>query len=231
VTVREPAKTVEEAIVGRQSIRAFLPRPVPRDLVERVLRTAGRAPSGTNIQPWRVYVVSGQARERLSSAILARFEAGEAGRREYDYYPVKWREPYLGRRRACGFGLYATLGIGREDKAGMKAQRARNYLFFDAPVGLVFTLDRDLERGSWLDMGMFIQSVMVAARGLGLDTCPQAAFCDYHALIQEMLAIPSGETIVCGMALGFADTAAPVNTFRTEREPLESFVTWIGDGI
>ena len=159
--------TVEEAIAGRRSIRAFLPKPVPRELIERVLAIAGRAPSGSNVQPWQVWVLRGRrARRDRAARLVGRYDRGEVEQREYNYYPVKWREPYLARRRACGWGLYGTLGIGREDKDRMHAQHARNYAFFDAPVGLIFSIDRDLEKGSWLDYGMFLQSIMVAARGV-----------------------------------------------------------------
>jgi nitroreductase len=219
--------TVAEAIEGRQSIRAFLrDKPVPRATIERILAVAGRAPSGSNIQPWKVRVVTGEVRDRLVAALMARHAAGDDGKREYNYYPVSWREPYLGRRRQTGWGLYGLLGIGKGDHDKTRAQHGRNFCFFDAPVGLIFTIDRDMEQGSWLDTGMFIQSVMIAARGEGLETCPQAAFCNYHDTIQHMLAIPAGEMVVCGMALGYADPAAPVNSYRTERIPLTDYVTF-----
>ena len=140
--------TVEEAITGRRSIRAFLPKPVPRALIERILRIAGRAPSGSNVQPWRVWVLDGAVRDEIASDLAGRYDRNEVSPREYNYYPEKWREPYLARRRACGWGLYGTLGIGRADKDKMHAQHRRNYVFFDAPVGLIFTIDRDLEQGS-----------------------------------------------------------------------------------
>jgi nitroreductase len=219
--------TVEEAITGRRSIRAFLnDKPVPRALIERILQTAGRAPSGSNIQPWKVWVLTGAKKVQLSAEILALHAAGDEGHREYNYYPVKWREPCLARRRACGFGLYKTLGIGREDKARMHAQHARNFKFFDAPVGFIFTIERDMEIGSWLDTGMFLQSIMIAARALGLETCPQAAFANYPKVIQRVLDLPDDQMIICGMALGYADPNAVVNTFVTEREPLDTFTTW-----
>jgi len=221
--------TVEEAVAGRRSIRAFLPKPVPRELIERVLAIAGRAPSGSNVQPWRVWVLQGAAREEIVRECVARYDRNEVSKREYDYYPVKWREPYLARRRACGWGLYGTLGIGREDKAKMHAQHARNFTFFDAPVGLIFSIDRDLEKGSWLDYGMFLQSIMVAARSFGLDTCPQAALCSRHEILQKRLGIPPEQMVVCGMALGYADPDAIVNTFITERMALEEFVTFVED--
>lgn len=219
--------TVEEAIAGRRSIRAFLPTPVPRELIERVLTTAGRAPSGTNVQPWRVWVLEGAVRDEICRDITGRFNRGDTGKREYDYYPVKWREPYLARRRACGWGLYGTLGIGREDKGKMHAQHARNYAFFDAPVGLIFSMDRDLERGSWLDYGMFLQSIMVAARQFGLETCPQAAWMSFWDVLQRRIGIPPEQTVVCGMALGYPDPDAKVNTFTPDRMPASEFVTFV----
>ena len=219
--------TPEEAITGRRSIRAFLPKPVPRELIERVLAIAGRAPSGSNVQPWRVWVLQGAARDAIVAEAVARYDRGEAGKREYNYYPVRWREPYLARRRACGWGLYGTLGIGREDKARMHAQHARNYCFFDAPVGLIFSIDRDLEKGSWLDYGMFLEAIMVGARQFGLETCPQAAWLSYHDLLQRRLGIPPEETIVCGMALGYPDPDAKVNTFTPDRMPVEEFTTFV----
>ena len=219
--------SVEEAIRGRQSIRAFLKEPVPRALIARILETAGRAPSGSNIQPWHAWVVDGAPLQALCDEILAFHDAQGEGTREYNYYPVKWREPYQARRRACGWGLYSTLGITREDKAGMLAQRRRNFEFFGAPAGIVFSIDRELTNGSWLDCGMFLQSVMIAARQFGLETCPQAAFASFHEIIQRRLAIPSGEMVICGMALGFPDPAEKVNSFRTAREPLERYVRFV----
>ena len=219
--------SIEEAIAGRRSIRAFLPTPVPRETIEHILRIAGRAPSGSNIQPWKVRVLTGAAKARLAAELTALHDAGDPGRRAYNYYPVDWREPYLARRRACGFGLYATLGLGRGDKAGMHAQHARNYTFFDAPVGLIVSVDRDMEIGSWLDTGMFLQSIMLAARGEGLETCPQAAFATYPDVVQTIAGIPATEMLVCGMALGHADPAAIVNTFVTERIDIDAFVTFV----
>jgi nitroreductase len=221
--------TVEEAIRGRQSIRAYLTDPVPRALVARILETAGRAPSGTNIQPWKVYVFDGRARDAICAEICELYDRAEEPSRPYNYYPVKWREPYLGRRRACGWGLYGTLGITRDDKEGMRLQRRGNYELFGAPTGLIFTIDKDLDLGSWLDTGMFIQSVMIAARQFGLETCPQAALANYHEVFRRRLGIPESEQVICGMALGYPDPAAKVNTFRTEREPLEAFVTFVDE--
>lgn len=220
--------SVEEAIVGRQSIRAFqADRPVPRETIEKLLEIAGRAPSGSNIQPWKVWVVTGAARDAIAEACHARHMAGDQGEREYNYYPVKWREPYLGRRRETGWGLYGLLGIEKGDREAMKLQHGRNFLFFDAPVGLFFTIERDLELGSWLDCGMFIQSVMLAARGEGLETCPQAAFCNYHDTVTALLGVPDDQQLICGMSLGYAVPEAKVNRFRTSRIPVAEFTSFV----
>jgi nitroreductase len=222
-----PMMTVEEAITGRRCIRAFLPMPVPRELIERVLLIAGRAPSGSNVQPWKVWVLTGAPLDDIRTELAQRYDRGQVSPREYNYYPEKWREPYLARRRACGWGLYGTLGIGREDKDKMHAQHRRNFLFFDAPVGLMFSIDRDLEQGSWLDYGMFLQNIMIAARPFGLETCPQAAFLIFHDVLQKRLAIPSDQTIVCGMALGYPDPSDKVNTFAPDRMAAGEFVTFV----
>ncbi len=219
--------TVEEAIRGRKSTRAYLKKPVPREIIARILTTAGRAPSGSNIQPWKVHVVDGKARDELVADLLHRYDTVGEGTREYDYYPVKWYEPYLARRRACGWGLYSTMGITRDDKAGMHAQRRQNYEFFGAPAAFIFTIDRQLEQGSWLDTGMFIQSIMIAARQFGLETIPQAALANFHEVLRERLAIPQDQMVICGMGIGYPDADAKVNSFTTEREPLENFVTWV----
>lgn len=219
--------TVEEAITGRHCFRAFLPKPVPHELIERVLTIAGRAPSGSNIQPWKVWVLEGAVRDEICRDLVERYDGAPLPKRNYNYYPEKWFEPYLARRRACGWGLYGVLGIGREEKGKMHAQHARNFKFFDAPVGLIFSIDRDLEQGSWLDYGMFLQNIMVAARPFGLETCPQAAFLNYHDVLQRRLGIPEAQTIVCGMALGYPDNSVEVNTFSPERIKAEEFVTFV----
>jgi len=219
--------TVEQAIVGRQSIRAFLPTPVPRDILSEVLRIAARAPSGSNIQPWHVWVATGKARHELADEMARLFDAGAEERRTYHYYPQHWMEPYLSRRRACGWGLYQTMGIGRDDKAAMHAQRRQNYTMFGAPAALFFAIDKRLEVGSWLDYGMFIQSIMIAARDFGLETIAQAALANYPDVVKRRLAIPDHMTLICGMSIGYPDTAAKVNSFRTEREDVNAFTTWV----
>ncbi|WP_354677874.1 nitroreductase [Cupriavidus plantarum] len=222
--------TVDRAIVTRRSIRAFLDTPVPRETIEDILSVASRAPSGTNAQPWRVYVLSGDAKVRLCTEVLAAYDDPERDtkyREEYPYYPREWVNPYLARRRKVGWDLYGLLQIGKEDKTRMHAQHARNFQFFDAPVGMIFTIDRIMEQGSWLDYGMFLQSIMVAARARGLDTCPQAAFTQFHSVIREHLKMTADEMVVCGMALGYANPDAVENQLITEREPVEGFARFL----
>lgn len=226
----DAAAIVDEAITSRRSIRAFLPTPVPRDDIEAILSVAARAPSGTNIQPWKVTVLTGDALARLSTAILAAHDDPDSQTRyaeEYPYYPKNWASPYVERRRKVGWDLYGLLGLGKNDKAGMHAQHGRNYAFFDAPVGLMFTIDRILELGSWLDYGMFLEAVMVAARGRGLDTCPQAAFNRFHTIIGEHIGMPPEQTFVCGMSLGYADPSRIENSLVTEREAVSSFTRFL----
>ncbi|MEQ8586199.1 MAG: nitroreductase [Thalassobaculaceae bacterium] len=217
---------VEEAVGQRRSVRAFTPEPVPRATIERILQVAARAPSGTNMQPWKVHVLTGVAKDRLSAAILKAFDGDEEHAGEWAYYPKKFRDPYLARRRKVGWDLYGLLGIEKGDTERMHAQHGRNHLFFDAPVGLIFTIDRDLEIGSWLDYGMFLQNVMVVARSHGLETCPQAAFAPFHKVIRAEIGLDDVEAVVCGMSLGYADWDKAENTLITERMPLEEFVTF-----
>jgi len=231
MTIENPAQAaVDAAITSRRSIRAFLDKPVAREDIARILDVAARAPSGTNTQPWKVHVLTGAARERLSNAILAAYadpEQAAQHHEEYPYYPREWVSPYIDRRRKVGWDLYGLLGLTRDDKAGMAAQHGRNFAFFDAPVGMIFTIDRIMEQGSWLDYGMFLQNIMVAARARGLDTCPQAAFTQYHRIIAAELGLPASDMVVCGMALGWADPARIENTLATEREPSHVFARFI----
>jgi nitroreductase len=227
-----PHEVVDHAIATRQSVRAFLPTPVPRATVEEILAISARAPSGTNTQPWKVTVLTGAAKDRLSAAIMNAYNDAESRRQhteEYAYYPTQWIEPYLGRRRKIGWDLYGLLGIGKTDKERMHAQHGRNYLFFDAPVGMIFTIDRIMQQGSWLDYGMFLENIMVAARARGLDTCPQAAFTPFHRVIKNELALPENEMVVCGMSLGHADMGRIENTLVTEREPVAGFTRFMED--
>jgi len=226
----EQVAAVDAAITTRRAVRAFLDTPVPIETVRDILRVASRAPSGTNTQPWRVTVLSGRSRAELSRRIVEAYDdpaQRAAYTEEYAYYPTTWVTPYIERRRKIGWDLYGLLGIGKKDYERMHRQHARNFKFFDAPVGLIFTIDRVLERGSWLDYGMFLQNIMVAARARGLDTCPQAAFATFHRLIEEFLRLPAGEMVVCGMSMGLADPQAIENTLVTEREPVEQFARFL----
>ena len=219
-------QAVDDAITSRHSIRAYLSTPVPRETIQDILRVAARAPSGTNTQPWKVHVLTGAAKQRLSTAIRAAFDdPDERGRHseEYAYYPTQWASPYIDRRRKVGWDLYGLLGIGKTDKARMHEQHGRNYAFFDAPFGLIFTIDRVRQQGSWRDYGMVREYIMVAARARGLDTCPQAAFTQFHRIIEAQLGLADDEMVVCGMSLGHADPSAIENTLITEREPVQGF--------
>ncbi len=225
---------VDEAILGRRSVRAFTGRPVAHELIEQVLAVAARAPSGTNTQPWRVYVLSGSAKDLLADKVCRAHDevfadpaAGAAYEEAYDYYPAKWFSPYVDRRRQNGYALYDLLGIAKGDKRRMHEQHQRNFRFFGAPVGLMFTLHRDLGRGSFVDYGMFLQAVMVAARARGLATCPQAAWNRFAKIVLPHIGASDEEVLVCGMSLGYEDTADSVNRLLTPREPTGSFVTWL----
>jgi nitroreductase len=222
--------SVDAAITSRRSIRAFLSTPVPRETIEEILAVASRAPSGTNTQPWNVYVLTGESKAELSRKILAAYDDPEelaTHKEEYAYYPTEWRSPFIDRRRKIGWDLYGLLQIGKTDKARMHDQHGRNYSFFDAPVGLMFTIDRVMQQGSWLDYGMFLQNIMVAARARGLDTCPQAAFTQFHRIIMPHIGAGANEMLVCGMSLGFADPDAVENKLETAREPVSGFTRFL----
>jgi len=226
----DAANAVDEAITSRHSIRAFLPTPVPRATIEAILAVAARAPSGTNTQPWHVAVLTGSALKSLSTKLVAAYDDPVERARhteEYAYYPTEWKSPFIDRRRKVGWDLYGLLDIARTDKDKMHAQHGRNYEFFGAPVGLMFTIDRIMRQGSWLDYGMFLQSIMIAARGRGLDTCPQAAFMQFHRIITEHVGAPANEQVVCGMSLGYADPDAIENTLVTERDPVSAFARFL----
>lgn len=224
----QAAQSVTEAVNTRRSIRAFTSQMPPEGLVNEILQTAVRAPSGTNIQPWNVYVVTGETRDRLCAAACKAFDDPDDKHEiEVPYYPEKWFEPYLARRRKIGWDLYGLLGIKKGDREKTHAQHKRNYQLFDAPVCLMFTLHRDLSTGSWLDYGMFLQNIMLLAREAGLHTCPQAAWSDYHRVVRAELNISESEVIVCGMALGYADESALVNTLVADRIDVSEFVQYL----
>ena len=233
-TIVADPDSVDAAIESRFSARAFLPDPVPRETIADILRVASRAASGTNTQPWKAYVLTGSAKTDLSDKVCAAHDAVRADPslaaqylEAYDYYPEKWVSPYIDRRRENGWGLYGLLGIEKGDKGAMHAQHQRNFRFFDAPVGLMFTVDKVMGRGSLVDCGMFLQNIMLAARARRLHTCPQAAWNGFASIILPHIGAGPDEMLLCGMALGHADETAKVNTFRTPREPAEKFTTWL----
>ena len=226
--------TPAEAITSRMSVRAFTKEAVSKETVLKLLNISARAPSGTNTQPWKAYVVEGKALDELCKKVCAAYDdialnpdLAKEYQSAYDYYPTKWFSPYIDRRRENGWGLYGLLGITKGDKDKMHAQHRKNFEAFGAPVCIFFTIDKELGRGSMLDYGMFLQNMMVAARGEGLDTCPQAAWNDYAKIILPRIGAQENEMLVCGMALGYADKSEIVNTFITPRVSAEDFTTWV----
>ena len=217
---------VLDAMRKRASMRAFLDRGVSRETVAAILDAARWAPSGVNIQPWQVAAVAGEAKRRIGDAIIAAREADQRRQPDYPYYPEEGFEPDDGQRKECGLAMYSVLAIGREDTEKRTAAWDRNYRFFDAPVGLLCFLDRNLGQGAWIDMGMFIQNIMLAGRAFGLATYPQASPTEYPDIIRGLLGIEPNLAVVCGIALGYPDIHAPVNDCRTSREPVEAFTCW-----
>lgn len=226
--------SVDAAIASRMSARAFTSQPVPQATLVELLELAARAPSGTNCQPWKVYVLQGASRTALSEKVCAAVDAVNANPAlasnyvdAYDYYPEKWISPYIDRRRENGWGLYGLLGIVKGDKERMYQQNRRNFQFFDAPVGLMFTIDRAMGRGSLLDYGMFLENLMLAARARGLHTCAQAAWNTYASIVMPHIGAGDNEMLVCGMSLGYADAQEPVNSFHTPRVAVDEFTRWL----
>ena len=214
---------VSEALEKRKSTRAFLDKPVAREKIERILNAARHAPSGVNSQPWQVAVVTGKTKQALQEKIETAFRNGEEKRMDYHYYPQNWKEPYKERRKACGLQMYSTLNITREDKQRQLDQWAANYRAFDAPVMLLFFIDPMMDKGSFLDYGTFLQSIMLMALEEGLATCPQAALGEYPQIVRQHLGYDDDLVVIGGMALGYEDTAALVNSYRTPREEIDSF--------
>jgi len=230
----EQIRYVDDAITTRHSVRAFLDTPVATETIKDILNVAARAPSGTNTQPWKVYVVTGQKRaemiERVCTAQQALFqqpELAEQYQETFAYYPETWISPFIDRRRENGWGLYGLLGIQKGEKEKMAAQQLRNYQLFDAPVALYFTVNKAMGIGSKMDISMMIQNVMIAAKARGLDTCPQAAWNHFHPIVLDVLGAPENEELVCTIALGYADPDHIVNTFITPREPVEKFTVFL----
>jgi nitroreductase len=214
---------VSEALITRKSTRAFLDKPVDKAIIERILSAARHAPSGTNTQPWQVAVVTGEKKQQLCQELETAFRNKVERQMDYHYYPEEWVEPYKGRRKACGLLMYSTLNITREDKQRQLDQWAANYRAFDAPVMLLFFMDSIMETGSFLDYGLFLQSIMLMAVEEGLATCPQAALGEFPAIVKTSLGYPQDSILICGMSLGYEDKEALVNSYRTEREEVSSF--------
>ncbi|ENX09924.1 nitroreductase [Acinetobacter courvalinii] len=230
----EQVRLVDEAITSRHSVRAFLDTLVDTQTIKDILTVASRAPSGTNVQPWKVYVVTGQKRaemiDRVCAAqieLLQKPELAAQYQETFAYYPGTWISPFIDRRRANGWGLYGLLGIQKGEKEKMAAQQLRNFQLFDAPVALYFTVNKIMGIGSKMDISMMLQNVMVAAKARGLDTCPQAAWNHFHPIVLDILGAPEDEELVCTIALGYADPDHIVNTFITPREPVENFTVFL----
>jgi nitroreductase len=218
---------VSEAIATRKSTRAFRSDAVDLAVVRKILLCAARAPSGGNLQPWRVYVVAGPARDELVRRVKLKMQEAPMGERpEYHIYPADLTEPYKTRRHQIGEAMYAAIGIPREDRAERLKQFVRNWEFFGAPVGMIVTIDRQMQQGQWADVGMFLENIMLLAREYGLHTCPQEAWAVWHGTIREYLSVPANEMVFCGISLGYADEAAPINRLESERAPLEDFATF-----
>jgi nitroreductase len=232
ISQEDLANAVDGVITSRKSTRAFLPTHIPHETITQILQVAARAPSGSNIQPWKVYVLTGEKKKYLSQKILEVFfdpATNALQRPEYIYYPKNWVEPFISRRRKVGFDLYKILGIGRGETEQMQKQHAKNFDFFGAPVGLVLTIPRTMEQGSWLDYGMFIQNILISAQAHGIQTCPQAAFISYHQIVAEVVGFPSDEQLVCCISMGYADPNAIENQLVTERVETAEFVKFVED--
>ncbi len=214
------------ALETRKSVRAYLDTEVSKKTIEQILQASRHAPSGVNTQPWKVAVLTGDAKQRLSDAMVAAFKGGVKPKMDYNYYPIEWKEPYKARRKECGLLMYSTLNITREDKERQLEQWAKNYMSFDAPVMLLFFIDKDMKEGSFLDYGMFLQSVMLSATSLGLATCPQAALGEYPDIVRSELGVADNWTVLCGISLGYEDTDDIINSYKTTREDTNNFVTY-----
>lgn len=220
---------VLNAIQARKSIRAFTKQAVSQDKIREMLEVSQRAPSGTNTQPWHVYVCTGDVKQAITDDVLDLARAGKASKYEdHDYYPPVWQDVHRERRRAVGWGLYGLLGIQKGDREGSARQGARNFQFFDAPIGLFVTIDSYMARGNWADVGMYIQTLMLAAKGVGLDTCAQAAWIQFQEPIYRHLGISEDQELVTGMSIGYADSTAIENSLVSEREELDKIVRMVG---
>jgi nitroreductase len=220
-------KDVKDAIISRRSIRKFLSKDINKEIIEDILNVSARAPSGTNIQPWNVHVLTGSARDRICKKASSAFLDPKIDKKnDRLHYMDNFRDPYITRRRKVGWDLYELLNIKKGDYEKTKAFHVQNFNFFDAPVGLLFTIEKDLGWMSWLDYGMFLQNICIAARGYGLHTCPQAAWGQINNVLSPLLNIQDNHIIHCGISLGWEDENAEVNKLRTVREDINTFTTF-----
>ncbi len=217
---------LQDALISRKSVRAYLDKEVSKETIKKLLNLAKHAPSGVNTQPWKVAVVQGESKQQLQERLLEAFESKHPIQMDYQYYPKEWIAPYSTRRAACGLQLYQALGITKKETLARQKQWAANFRAFDAPVMLFFYMDDSLDTGSFLDYGMFLQSLMLAATAEGLATCAQGAITSYTPLVKAHLSLPKNTILLCGMALGYEDTKAPINQYRTPRIPIDEFVSY-----
>ena len=217
---------VKKALSERKSTRAFVDKEVPIEVVNTIIEQAKTAPSGVNTQPWQIAVVTGNSKTKLCDKLEEAFRAGKKGTMDYSYYPTEWVDEYKERRKACGLLMYSTLEISREDKQKQLDQWALNYQAFGAPVILLFFIDKVMEKGSYMDYGMFLQSIMLSAVGHGLATCPQAALGEYPEIVRQEFPNYKDKVVLCGMALGYEDKDQIVNSYRTPREEIGRFVNY-----
>lgn len=218
---------VSDALKTRKAVRAFTNQAVDKATIKQMLASAGHAPSGVNTQPWNVHVLTGESKRTLQSQMEQAFRSGEKSKMNYQYYPLEWIEPFRSRRKECGLAMYSALEISREDKQKQQDQWAANYRAFDAPVMLLFSMDGVLETGSYLDFGLFLQSLMLVAVEKGLATCPQAALAEYPDIVKPFLKLDESSQLICGMALGYEDVSAKVNSYRTTREEVDTWATFL----
>ncbi len=227
-------EAVKSVMEHRHSVRAYTNQTVEKSVIEELLHLASRAPSGTNIQPWQAYVVTGEKLNTIVNKVCSVHDAmrddptlANQYTKTFDYYPPEWFEPYLGRRRENGFSLYGLLDIKKGEKDKMHAQHQQNYKFFGAPVGIFFTLHKDLGEGAKMDLAMFMQNLMLAADAKGLGTCAQAAWNEFHSIVLPELGAGEEEQLTAAMSLGYPDETAIINTFATPRLDVSEFTKFL----
>lgn len=220
--------TLQDIIFTRSSIRGFLGKPVPKKTIEKVINLARSAPSGANLQPGRFTVLASTSLNALSNTLVEAIQKGRPSVSEYSYFPSPLPDHLLARKREAGFGLYEALDIARRDIQARKKQFENNYRFFGAPVGIVVSIEKNMGKGCFMDLGMAIQNLFIGAETEGLSSCGIGALANYGDLVHEHLQLPKDEIVVCGIALGYADPENPANKFKTPRMKLEEFSDFLG---